>query len=194
MKKQNRFYLYLTWPKYLAQWYAHEMYRLRHIEDETLPSYIYNCDVEVPELEPVQTLRGSAERNILELCITKQPDALPAAPSQDATICIEIPYFLNRPPETYNYLRPQSQSLLEATVRNHFRLELTKFINKMLFTSRVIQQGGSSTFTQVIEAFMDLNGIENTETNALAIKQTWQRLYWKEYKSHKKGKHENTGS
>lgn len=193
MKNQNRCYIYLVWPKYLAQWYAHEMYRISKLEDSVQPPYMYDCDVEVSELEPVVTLRGSAERNILEMCLTKQPDAIPEPYPAGATICIEIPYFANRPPEVFNYLRPSGRELLETTVRNHFRLALTKWMNKMLFQYRVVKSGGSATQEKVIEAFMEAHGIEYTETNLLAIKQIWQRLYWKEYKSNKK-KNENTGS
>ncbi len=186
MKDQNRFYLYLAWPKYLAQWYAHEMYRLSKFEEEVQPPFMYNCDVEVMELEPVKTRRGSAERNILEMCLTKQPEAIPERPNKNATICIEIPNFLGRPASTYNYLRPASQALLETTVRNHFKLELTKYLNKTLFTTRIIQHGSSATQNAVLETFMENNGIENTDTNMEAIKQIWKRLYWKMYKQNKK--------
>lgn len=186
MKDQNRFYLYLPWPKYLAQWYAHEMYRLSKFEEDVQPPYMYNCNVEVRDLEPVETRRGSAERNILEMCLTKQPEAVPELPDKDATICIEIPNFLGRPASIYNYLRPASRELLETTVRNHFKLELTKYLNKMLFTTRIIQHGSSATQNAVLETFMENNGIENTDTNLEAIKQIWKRLYWKTYKQNKK--------
>ena len=164
------------------------MYRLQHSEDDILPPFVYNCDAEVSELEPVATLRGSAERNVLLLCLTKQPNAVPEHIPDDATLCMEIPYFAGRPPEVYNYLLPKGKVLLEKTVRSYFLLALTKWMNKMLFEYRVIKAGGSATQEKVIEAFMEANGIEYTETNLLAIKQIWQRLYWKEYKSNKKKK------
>ena len=195
MKNQNHSYLFLVWPKYLAQWYAHEMYRLSVLDEKVQPPFMYNCDVEVSDLEPVKTLRGSAERNILELCLTKQPESIPAKNPSDATICIEIPYFANRPPEVYSYLRPSGRDLLETTVRNHFRLALTKWMNKMLFQYRVIKAGGSATQEKVIEAFMEANGIEYTETNLLAIKQLWRRLANNEYNARLRRKnYENTGS
>ena len=157
------------------------MNRLEHLEDDVLPPFVYDCDADIRDLEPVVTLRGSAERNILEMCLTKQPNAVPDPYPSDATICIEIPYFLNRPPEVFCYLSPSARELLETTVRNHFRLSLTKWMNKMLFQYRVIKTGGSATQEKVIEAFMENNGIEYTETNLLAIKQLWRRLANNEY-------------
>lgn len=186
MKESNRYYLYLSFPKYLAQWYAHEMHRLAHIDEDVEPPFMYRCDVEVEDLEPVKTLRGSAERNILEMCLTKQPDSVPERKPKDATICIEIPAFLGKPASIYNYLRPVSRELLEATVRNHFRMDLTKYINKTMFTYRIVKQGGSATLEKVIETFMENNGIEYTESNVEAIKKIWQRLYWQQYKRYKK--------
>jgi hypothetical protein len=186
MKQSNRFYLYLPWPKYLAQWYAHEMYRLSMFEEEVLPPYMYDCDVEVLELDPVKTRRGSAERNILETCLSKQPNEVPEPINPYATICIEIPNFLGKPAHTYNYLSASSRQLLEHTVRSHFRLELTKYMNKMLFEYRVVRKGASATLEKVLETFMENNGIEYNETNLEAIKQIWKRLYWKLYKQKRK--------
>lgn len=180
MKRSDRFYLYLPWPKYLAQWYAHEMYRLDHLNEEVLPTFVYDCDAEIRELEPVQTRRGSAERNILEMCLVKQPEAVPELPDRGATICIEIPSFLNKPACTYNYLNKPARELLEQTVRNHFRLELTKYMNKV-----VSSKGNPVTLDKRIEAFMATNGIEYNETNLVAVKQLWRRLNWKTSKQNK---------
>lgn len=188
----DRYYLYLTWPRYLAQWYAHEMYRLGHYDDEHLPEYRYDCDQEPRMLEPVKTRRGSMERNILEMFLAKQPDAVPEKPDPNATIAIQIPGFLNKPPQTYNYLPPKARHLLEQSVRCHFRAELTKYFNKLGWGINVQGRGGFDNQTMLIEAFMEANGIENTETNMIAIKQTWRRLSWNIDK--KKSKNENTGN
>lgn len=177
--RRNSYYLYLNWPVYLAQWFAHEMHRLQHLDDEFIEPYFYDCDREARQLEPVHTRRGSAERNILEMCIDKQPDRVPALPPRDATICLVIPCFLNRPPQTYNYLAPASQRLLKLTVQKHFKLELTKYINKILFASNYQYK---PTKNQLIEAFMQKNGIEYSETNIETIKKIWMRLYNTEYK------------
>lgn len=197
MKDQNRFYLYLPWPKYLAQWYAHEMYRLQHFEDDVLPPYMYDCDVEVRDLEPVRTQRGSAERNIIEVFLTKQPSSAPAKPSQDTSICLEIPNFVGKPACTYNYLTPYAQALLERTVRNRLRVELTKYLNKVLFTYQIIRKGAGGSITQIIEPFMEQNGIENTESNYESLRQLMYRMWNAERMAQqrkKKKEHENTGN
>lgn len=81
-KRQDRYYLYLRWPRYLAQWFAHEMYRLKNFESETLPPFRYDCDVESKDLDVVETRRGSIERIIIEQCLAKQPEAYTEAYSQ----------------------------------------------------------------------------------------------------------------
>ena len=76
-KRQEKYYLYLRWPRYLAQWFAHEMHRLRNYENKTLPPFRYECGVEPDKLDVVVTRRGSIENLILEQCLAKQPDPVP---------------------------------------------------------------------------------------------------------------------
>ena len=176
MEKKNEYHIYLAWPKYLAQWYAHEMHRLSHYEQETEPGYRYDCDVAVSDLEPVETRRGSLQRAILEMCLQKPRSASDCLPDKDATICIVLPHFLNKPPETYNSLRKEGKSLLLESVRNHFKIELGRFMGKM--TGDIITRSKSSVmFESMMEAFMAQNGIEATETNMFAVKQAWYRIY-----------------
>jgi len=167
MKEQ--YCIYLKWPRYLAQWYAHEMYRLSRWEDDVLPEYHYNCDVsDVRQLEPINTRRGSIERNVLEMCLTKQPVDYVERIDRESTICIVLPNFIQKPPCVYNHLKPASKSLLEQTVRNHFRMELYKYMMKL--------RDYSTPLDTLLVSFMENNGIENTETNLFAIKQIWNRL------------------
>lgn len=164
-----KYYLYLTWPRYLAQWYAHEVYRVRHYDDEHLEPFIYNCDLPPRDLLPVETVRGSAERNVLEMCLTKQLHDYPEKISDDTTIKLVIPFYLNKDPRTYNYLLPKSRALLESTVRNHLRFELNKFILKMNPMHQI-------SVDECLTAFMEMNGIEYTETNLLSLRQLWFRM------------------
>lgn len=180
---KNAYYLYLDWPCYLAQWYAHEMYRLAHCESEHQEPFFYNCNKPAVELDPVHTRRGSAERNILETCLCKQPDRIPELPSKTATICVVIPNFLNKPASTYNYLNRSSKHLLQRTVFNHFRLELTKYMNKNIFNAKTERAGYKPPIELLLEAFMELNGIEYNETNLESVKKIWRRLYNNHYKN-----------
>lgn len=169
MIKNNQFYLYLTWPRYLAQWYAHRMHELKHFDDEHLEPYQYNCDLAHHELEPVETQRGSIERNILEMFLAKQPADCPGRISEHTTIKLVVPNFVHKPAQTYNYLSPKSQTLLESTVRNHLRVEFNKYVRK-------IDPLHMAPVEEVLEAFMEDNGIENTDTNMQCLKQMWYRL------------------
>jgi len=176
MEKKNEYHIYLAWPRYLAQWYAHEMHRMAHSDCETEPAYRYDCDVAATDLEAVHTRRGSLQRAILEMCLQKPETAADSLPEKDATICIALPHFLNKPPETYNCLRKVGKRLLLESVRNHFKIELGRFMGKM--TGDIITRSKSSVmFESMTEAFMAQNGIEATETNCLAVKKTWYRIY-----------------
>ena len=185
-KRQDRYYLYLRWPRYLAQWFAHEMYRLQHFENDVLPPFRYNCDVEPRELEVVETRRGSIERVIIEQCLAKQPDPIPAPIPKDATICILIPEFLGKPTMYYNYLSPVSEALLEVSVRNHFRLELVKYMNKVIFNCRAEKSGYAPNKEKFIEAFMENNGIDYEHMHT--ISELWRRLYKQENRKTNKKK------
>lgn len=55
--QKEEYHIYLKWPCYLAQWYAHEMHRIKHFNSECEPEYHYDCHVPVLELE--HTLPGS---------------------------------------------------------------------------------------------------------------------------------------
>lgn len=198
MKKsrKNEYHLYLQWPRYLAQWYAHEIYRLQHFEVEYLEPFSYNCDVEVMDLQPVETRRGSLERNVLEMFLSKRPSDYVDRPDPNSTICIVIPSFVSKPPQTYNYLSPSAAALLQQTVHNHFRVELFKYVRK--FTGVTVdRQGIPITTESIINAFMENNGIEDNETNMFAIRQVWQRLSNNKRVSDcrkRKKNYENTGS
>ena len=177
-KRQDKYYLYLRWPRYLAQWFAHEMYRLKNYESETLPPFRYDCDVEPMELDVVETRRGSIERIIIEQCLAKQPEAIPKPIPKDATICILIPEFLGKPTQYYNYLPPSGESLLEITVRNHFRMELVKYMNKVIFNCRTERGGYAPNKEKFIETFMEINGIDYEHKHTIA--ELWRKLYKQE--------------
>ena len=185
-KRQDRFYLYLAWPAYLAQFFAHEMYRLKHYDDDTEPPYMYDCHREPRDLEPVQTRKRSAENFVLEMCLKKQPDPVPERPPKDATICIEIPEFVGKPSYRFNYLTAVDKALLEQTVRNRCRMELLKWMNKLSTNAELIRTGSNHTQETVLQAFMAANGIEDTETNYLTIRDLWRRLYKYEHQKRRK--------
>ena len=169
MITNNTISICLTWPQYLAQWYAHDMYRAEHAEDESLPPYVYRCDVPAGMLEIVETRRGSIERNILEMTLSKPEKDYTEPVPDNATIRIALPCFAAKPPTVYNCLKPASQILLEQAVRNRFRIELNKYLTKVYLANR-------TTIDAAITAFMQNNGIEVSDRNYNAIKKIWCRL------------------
>ncbi len=170
MLDPNRQYLFLRWPQYLAQWYAYEQHAIRYASREYKPEYVYRTDVPAYELEPVETLRGSVERNILHLNLTKQPNDTPDIPSDDTTICIQLPVFADKRPDYYNYLPAPAVALLEETVRNRVKLDAFRYIQKIYDGS-----GHALKLDDVIVAYMERHGIENNETNLATIRQIYYR-------------------
>ena len=167
--EKEKYCIYLSWPRYLAQWYAHEMYRLAHTDDDVLPEYHYNCDVaDVRDLEPVSTRRGSAVRSVLWECLSRQPKDYIDLPDKEATIRLVIPNMIHKPAETYNYLKPKSKDLLEKAVRYAFRFALNKYMMAM--------DNFSLPVKDLLAAFMENNGIELTDQNTYAVTKIWDRM------------------
>ena len=161
-------HIYLQWPEYLAQWFAHEMYALHHSEEEC-NGYFYDTHVEPLLLEPVETIRGSLERAVLLECLSKPPrDYVPRVPS-DATIKIMLPVFKAKDPRTYFYLNEAGQRLLEDVVRKRMRRELWQVLQN------IVPGRNGSLLHLAIEAWMTNNGIEMTDTNYEAVKQQYRR-------------------
>lgn len=156
MLNPNRQYLFLSWSPYLAQWYAHEQYRIKHADSSTLTQYIYQTDKPAYELEPVETLRGSVERDIIEQNLSKHPEGVPVRPSDGTTICILIPFFQYRDPRVYNYMSPSALKVLESYIRGRLRKDLYTYMMKTYDSTNSCMR-----VDDCILAFMEKNGIEN---------------------------------
>lgn len=187
MLDPNRHYLFLNWPPYLAQWYAHELYRYRHAGIKNMPEYQYDTNANKWELEPVEPIRGSAEAHIIKLNLTKQPDDIPDLKDQNATICIRLLEYNNKKPLLYNYLPHEGQTLLEELVRNRMKGDFLRYLMKIYEGSgRIIK------LDTVINAYMEARGIDPNETNLATMKQMYHRcrvMYNRKFK-----KYENTGN
>lgn len=167
----RKYYLYLQWPQYLAQWYANEQYRLEHCEDDVLSPYEYDCSLDPYDLEPVETQRGTIERIIMQQHLAKPYDREHIRPTE-ASICIRIPDFKASGKDTniYNYLPPKAQKMLEDAVRNRLRLELYTYVTKVYHKNME-----SLTLESTLSAWMEQHGITNNDANYEAIKQLYRR-------------------
>lgn len=168
MLDPNRQYLFFKWPQYLAQWYAHENYRIRHAADDVLQPYMYDCNRVAYQLDPVQTLRDSTERLFLSDSLRKPPSDMPVVPSDDVTICIEIPDFKYRDPNIYNYLPPQGEQIFEGIVRARLKVSLWNFMQKGI-------TGDGIPLNGLLSLYMDQYGIEVSDTNYETLKKIYYR-------------------
>jgi len=139
--------VYVSLPPYLAQWFVHE-----HGGDE-----------------PVKLVRGSVESKILEVFLTKQPEGKRPELRDEGTVAIRIPEFRYKSPETYNYLPARAMEALRDAIRSRFDVQLW----------RDLYQFGtllSGRLDELIYAWMEAHGIDDTETNWAAVSQRFQRL------------------
>lgn len=160
----SAFCIYLTLPKYLAQWYAYECRRHQFIEEDICPKEPYE------PLNPVEPIRGSQESRILEQFLQKQPSAVPDPIPEGATIAIAIPYFRDKDPRVYNYLGEHAKRVLAKAISERFKREMWDELH--CFLSYLRQRERKD---ELIYCFMENHGIELNETNWLAIDKIYQR-------------------
>ena len=141
----SNYLIYLKFEPYLAQWFRHEM----------------------GGTSPVEIPRGSAESDILQLFLTKQPEDVPNENREDANLIIAIPYFKRKDPRTYNYLPPKAVHCLHKCIRNRFDVQLWNDLHLVHPKSKMLKE--------LIEAWMESHGIEFNDTNWCAISKRYQR-------------------
>lgn len=137
--------IYLPLEDYLAQWFIHEQ------------------GGEVP----VHLLRGSVESKILENYLIARPqDELPEI-CHCGKLPIAIPYFRYRPPATYNFLPRRAMASLLSIIRSRFDVVLWSELHHF---GKIDKRQDN-----LIYAFMEKHGIEQTEKNWNAIAKRYQR-------------------
>lgn len=142
------FFLYLHLPKYLAQWLVSEHYS--------------------QEKGAIVFPRGSNERNILELFLTKRPkDSPPSAPRPD-DITVEIPSFAYKPPSTYNHLPSRGRDALVSAIKIRFK--------KMMWEELHQIRPEEVKITDLIYAFLEKHGIEGDQQNWETVRQMYFRM------------------
>jgi len=139
------FSIYLKVEPYLAQWFTHEM------GGET----------------PVKLIKGCAESNIIELFLAKRPKNLPLMKPAEANLVIAIPSFKHKDPRVYNYLPQKAEQVLANCIRNRFDVAMWKDLHVLKFDGQLLKD--------MIGAWMESHGIEDTETNFFAVAKRYQR-------------------
>lgn len=142
------FLIYLNLPKYLAQWLVSEHYS--------------------KEKGAVVFPRGSNERNILELFLTKLPKgAVPDTP-KEGSVPVEIPAFAYKPPATYHYLPARGRDALVSAIKIRFK--------KMMWEELHQIRPAEVKITDLVYAFLEKHGIEPDEKNWETVRQMYFRM------------------
>lgn len=137
--------LYLELEDYLAQWFIHE-------QGGTVP---------------VHVTRGSVESGLLELYLQTPPaDYVPDGPGP-GKVAVVLPQFKSKDTRDNFYLPPQARAALKACIRNRFDVVLWQSLHR--FSSSFKRQD------ELIYAFMEKHGIENTAKNWDAVAKRYQR-------------------
>lgn len=139
------FYIYIKLEPYLRDWFIHEN----------------------GGTTPVKLRKGSQEHDILKLFLEKLPDGMMPHFKQPDETTIQLPYFKNRDPRTYNYLPPKALEALHDCIRTRFTIQLWQDLH----TFGNIGKRNDN----LIYAWMHKNGIEDTETNWNAISKIYYR-------------------
>lgn len=142
-----KFFIYISVEPYIKQWLEH--------------NFLNN------EQTGIAFPRGTAERDILAVFLDRQPENSIPAKRKEGQIAIELPYDKNRSPETYNYLPPTAEQTLKKCIYMRFRMEVWKELHQFKHCDRLI--------SDIILAWMEKQGIEDTEQNWETIRQMYFR-------------------
>lgn len=115
---------------------------------------------------PVELSRHQPECDIMRRFLMPQPDSPRKADPQD-NVVIYIPSFRCKDVRQYNYLSPAAIDLLAECIRNDFIVELWNVLHCHKYLHIRLKD--------MIDAFMEDNGIEYNDTNWCAIQQIYNR-------------------
>jgi len=139
--------IYLELPEFLSQWLRHELWN--------------------PTAQAVEFPRGSAERNVLELYLAKQPPNSVPQLAEPRLTPVLLPNFVQKDTRTYNYLPPKATELLQKTIYKRFQITIWNEMQQVCPEVNI---------TNRIYAWMENKGIEVKESNWEAIRQLYYRM------------------
>lgn len=158
----NDFLIYLPLENFMAQWFRH-----RHGGSPYT----------------VRLVRGSVESKRLKALLDVPPSGFVPAPPPQGCVPVAIPSFPAKDPRQFNYVSPQGINALVETLRDLFDLELHDYYVKTYIKG--------SRIDYMIEAWMELHGIEFNDTNYNSVKKRLDRvrkkIYVKRHRDKEKG-------
>lgn len=120
---------------------------------------------------PIRIKRGSAEADIIEVGLKKQPKRegyKPQLKEGEGEVSIVLPWFRSKDIRTYNYVEERTKKSLHETLRVRFRVALWKALHKV--------EKGRERIDMKIMDFMERNGIEIDDRNYNTIVKIYLRL------------------
>lgn len=137
---------YLTLDDYLAEWFINE-----HGGNN-----------------PVRLKRGSPECDIVELYMAVPPrdDYIPEM-GELFQVPVLFPHTRGKDPQYYHYLPPKAYAALVACIRTRFDVQMWEELHRFGYIGK--------QKSELIYAWMEKHGIEDTERNWCAIAKRYQR-------------------
>ncbi|MBD5243175.1 MAG: hypothetical protein HDS60_03705 [Barnesiella sp.] len=150
----SNYCIYIKVPTFIEQWLRHDYWN--------------------PLTGRVEFERGSNLHSILSTFLRKEPTGYVRG-DVSGLLPVEVPTFKGMNPDQHNYLGHCGQKALVSAIKRNFKTlldrELSAFYDKNV------------TIIDIIYAFMEVHGIENTATNHEAIRQMFKRQRDKNIKS-----------
>ena len=148
----NDFLIYLPLEAFLAQWF------------QTPPRRIGIRRAPRARLCGIQAAESTSRRAAV---------GLRTRPAPPGTVPVAIPSFPAKDPRQFNYVSPQGINALVETLRDLFDLELHDYYVKTYIKG--------SRIDYMLEAWMELHGIEFNDTNYNSVKKRLDRVRKKIY-------------
>lgn len=134
----------------------------------TLDEYLAQWLIHTSESVPVRFPKGSVENRLLSVFLTKPPrDSAPDMPGP-GKVPIELPVIKGLNPLSNYHLPNHARHQLVEMIRNRFDVQLFDDLHQF--------DNYGQRLDNLIYAWMENHGIDNTERNWNAIAKTYQRL------------------
>ncbi len=133
------------------------------IEDVYQDWVIHECGGEIPVKFP----RHSAERDVLEVFLSRPPEGYIPEPYREGMLRIVVPEFKGRPADRWFYLSDTARRALTQCIKARFDLQMWNELSRFGYLGE--QQ------KDLIYAWMELHGIEINDKNWNMIAKRYQR-------------------